>query len=366
MEKNKIIWLLSFVAVITFSTIVGSMYSYGNEVIEKGETMYMVSHSEYWSGEEGQVIARLYNWQGNPIIVDNCTVDIYYPDKTLFISGGVTDDSLQATTGTHYYNFTTPATEGVYQYYATCNYNSNSRTVASSFHLSPALNFQLNINNSITTLTAQELAHYITVTDNLTTIRDELVIVDTNVDELIVVTGDINTTVNAIDTNIDDLVLTVNDINFSANQLILDVAGVQTDTTYIRNEMMTQDNITIITDNQADISNNLTAIQQFCDDATTSTSQLCVWVSSINDQVIEINQTLGTYTILLNDINTTTTNTYDYMTGTLAGNINTLLGTTARTEETAAQINSTVNTINTNVDTVITNQEDVVYMEVTS
>ena len=299
---------------------IGTMYAQGNEIVESGEIMYMVSHSEYWSGEEGQIIARLYDWRGDPITVDNCTTDILYPDKSLFVDDGLTDDSLQATTGTHFYNFTTPAIEGVYQYIVTCSYDSKTRSVANSFHLSPALNFQVNINNSITALTAQELAHYIVVTNNLTTIRNELGIVDSNVDLALLGIEQINGTVNTIEGNTDTIINTVNEVNTTVNglqvtileinatvngidtlvttidgkidtidsnvdQLLLDVADVQTDTTYIRANMMTQDNISIITDGQANILSNITAVQNFCDSAETSGSSLCLWVDEIKSKV---------------------------------------------------------------------------------
>lgn len=317
-------------------------YTNGNAVSSE-DIMYMVSHSEYWSGEEGQIIARLYDWQGSPITVDNCTVDIWYPDKTSFISGALTDDSLQATTGTHFYNFTTPDVEGVYQYMVTCSYpNQKVRSVANSFHLSPALNFIRNVNDSITALTAQELEHFNTMQDNFSFINGELVVIQ---DDLTIVKANL--------TDIHD------------------------DTNYIRENMLTETlfltNISTVINNQDtiigqgnDILNNLTAIEQFCDTATTSGSSLCLWVDEIRSKVGDINSTVNDYSSILSEINSTTHSTYDYMTGTLATNINniatdvtTILGVVNRVETNTQQINSTVNTIEQN-------QEDVVYMEVTS
>lgn len=310
-------------------------YEHGNNVIGE-DIFYMVSHSEYWSGEQGQIIARLYDWQGSPITVDNCTIDIFYPDKTSFVSNALTNDSLQTTTGTHFYYFTIPATEGIYQYMATCNYpNQKTRSVASTFHVSPALNLNKVINLSIADLTAQELAHYNTMQLNFSFINSELVIVK------------------------DDL-----------TTIKLNLTDIHDDTNYIRENMLTEsvftDNITTVMNNQNtiitqgnNILNNLTAIENFCDDATTSGSSLCLWVTEIKNKVTDINNTVVSYNTILIDINSTTHSVYDYVTGTLATNINNIYTLTQTIETNTVQINNTVNTIQQN-------QEDQVWMEVTS
>ena len=365
-------WFLVISAAILISiiAIVGVMYSQGKNVI-KEEDMYMVSHSEYWTGETGQIIARLYDWQGSPITVDNCTVDIFYPNKTAFVSNALTDDSLQTTTGSHFYDFTTPTVEGVYQYMVTCNYPPNKqRSVSSSFHLSPALNFELVINQSITDLTAQELAHFGIIEINFSSVDASLTIVK------------------------DDL-----------TTVKLNLTSIKDDTTYIRDNMVTttlfETNISTVINNQAtiigqggNILSNISEMEKYCNTTTTSTSALCAWILETKNKVNDINITIGQYTTILNEINQTTHSTYDYMTGTLAGNIDSLLGVTTQINDTVnrleintiqingtvnmietntEQINTTVNTIKTatdiiqtNVSTVIQNQQDVVYMDVTS
>jgi archaellum component FlaC len=201
------------------------------------------------------------------------------------------------------------------------------------------------INNSITTLTAQELSHYISTQTNLSTIMSTLGV-----------------------------------INGKTDSIILNVSSVYTDTQYIRANMLTSDNVTGINNKLDAISANITELQAYCNGTATSTSQLCKWVNNINAMVTDINSTSGQYTTVLNQINSTTTSTYNYVTGTLASNINTLLGTTDRIETNTIQINGTVNTISTNVNTinnkvdvitnnlttVINNQEDEVYIEVSS
>ena len=114
------------------------VYATGNAVVSE-TYMKMISHTEYRYGEPGQIIARLVNYQGDPVAVNNCTVDILYPDKTFFVQDALMTDSVNIS-GDHYYGFTTPSgPEGVYEYQATCNYNpSKSTSVTNSFHLSNA------------------------------------------------------------------------------------------------------------------------------------------------------------------------------------------------------------------------------------
>lgn len=332
-NKMKIGVAIGSLCILLFAGFVIS-YEKGNELTNE-DTFYMVSHSEYWSGEEGQIIARLYNWQGDPIIVDNCTVDITYPDKSSFVSDALTDDSLQASTATHFYKFTTPAIEGVYQYMVTCTYNSKERAVSNSFHLSPALNLINVVNQSINDLTAQELQHYNDVQANIS-----------------IINGDLFTIKN----DLTDIKVNLTDIS--------------EDTSDIRSNMLTvtqfNTNITTVVDNQNtiinqgnDILNNLTAIENFCGDATTSGSQLCLWVDEIQTKVTSMNSTVSTYNDILSEINQTTHSTYDYMTGTLATNINGIINSLSRVETNTVQINQTVNQIQTN-------QEDIVYIEATS
>jgi hypothetical protein len=100
----------------------------------------MVSHTEYRYSEPGQIIARLVDFQGNPVTVNNCTATILYPDKTFFVQGDLMTESGNIS-GDHYYGFTTPAgPEGVYEYQATCTYAAGAKTasVTNSFHLSSA------------------------------------------------------------------------------------------------------------------------------------------------------------------------------------------------------------------------------------
>jgi hypothetical protein len=349
MDK-KIIVVIILGVLVLLGTAGISAYKHGN-AIAGADTFYMVSHSEYFLGEQyGQVIARLYDYQGSPITVTNCTVDIWYPDKTPFVSDALTTDTLQTTTGTHYYQFTVPNIQGVYQYMATCNYAPNKQaSVASTFHVTPTYNVVQVINQTVAQFSGQELLHYNDVQVNLSSIRSDIAVV-----------------------------------NDGVNTVILNLSAIDDDTNYIRANMVTattyDNNFSQIIDNQGiiiaqgnNIANNLTAIEAFCSDVVTSGSQLCLWVDEIRSKIADVNTTVLGYTGILSEINATTYSTYDYMTGTLATNVNnlgisigniasdvsTILGITQRTEANTIEINATTNTI-------LTNQQNQVYMEVTS
>jgi methyl-accepting chemotaxis protein len=315
MKKKLLIFMTALALIITG---IGFSYEYGDNVAEK-DYIVMVSHSEYWSGEEGQIIGKLYDFQGDPVIVDNCTIDIYYPDKSLFINDGITDDSLQSTTGTHWYNFTTPSIEGVYEYSIQCSYQPNKvRSVSNSFHLSPALNLVGELQLNLTTLMNSESLHYNSVINNITAVKD--------------------------------------------------------DTDWLRANVLTdtnaRNNFTAILSNQNTMLSDLSDIKNFCDDSTTNTSTLCQLVYETRDRLLNINQTLSyefaQTNAYLYEINQTTQNTYAYMTGTLATNINNIISQLTRVEDNTLAINQTTNTIRNDTKTIVDNQEKVVYFDVMS
>ena len=201
------------------------------------DNMYMVSHSEYWSGEQGQIITRLLNYKGETIIA-NCSVDIFYPDKSYFAQG----DNMSFGVDSYYYSFTTPAIEGVYEYKATCNYNAytNTRSVMNSFHLSPALNLinqtYEDFSGLLINLTNLENAHFGNISYNLTQIKD--------------------------------------------------------DTNYIRSNI--QSNVTIITF-QNDVLDRLNNISVFCDTNITFDSNLCQWVNETRVRLDNMNRSVDTF-----------------------------------------------------------------------
>jgi hypothetical protein len=312
LEKKKKI-ILGMLALIAVSMIFVGAYSTGNEIASKAN-IEMISHSEYMSGETGQVIGKLYNYRGQPILAD-CNVTIYNPDKTIFLAPVSTDDTLESVDGTHYINFTTPTAEGVYEYMIACGFTLNgnyqTRTISNSFHLNPALNLISTLNSSVN----------------------------------------------------------------SNNNIILQINNTVTD---IKNDMFSDldayNNFTAVNNNFVtvnykldNVQNNLTQLKQFCSDTETNSSALCQLVWDNNQKIIAMQTDVDYISdVQLILINQTTQNTYDYMIGTLATNINTIISNIANVQNGINQINSTVNNIQSNVTTVINNQEDIVYFDVTS
>lgn len=301
---------------------------------EEGVAMLMISHTEYWSGETGQIIGKLVDYNLDPIIVNYCEVDAWYPNnKSLFLDSQTTTDTLQSTTGTHYVTFTTPEIEGVYEYQMTCEYNrtpSQTRnvTTSNSFHLNPALNYLRDINDSLWTK------------------------------------------MDGVEITVDEIQLVVNDINGTVNDIRSDQFTKE----------MAQTNFTFVNERLDQISTNLTVIQQFCDNPETEGSSLCVWVNDTNDRITNIQTTVDTNNEIILQLNSTSNNIYDYMTVDLTNIVNGMFGTVNETLIVVSDINTTVNQISTDITEINTEvgqvnetvsdirntQIDVIYMSVFS
>jgi hypothetical protein len=102
-----------------------------------------VSGTEYISGEFGQVIVRLADKDGNPIINADCNATVLYPDKSYFLLDYPLGPSSQP--GNYYAEFTTPTITGIYEETVKCAAVSKNKHkevfISSSFHVSVALNF---------------------------------------------------------------------------------------------------------------------------------------------------------------------------------------------------------------------------------
>jgi len=108
-----------------------------------GLNIKMVSGTEYISGENGQVIARVSDRNGNPYTDVLCAAKIIYPDKSYFLLDQPLSESSEP--GNYYLQFVTPTINGIYEYIITCDVPKGNKNetlkISSSFHVSPALNF---------------------------------------------------------------------------------------------------------------------------------------------------------------------------------------------------------------------------------
>lgn len=101
-------------------------------------SLSMVSGTEYISGEEGQVIARIADRNGRPISGALCNATILFPEKSFFMLER--EMSQAQTSGNYFVTFTVPAITGIYEYNVDCLVGDDLITTSRSFHVSPAYN----------------------------------------------------------------------------------------------------------------------------------------------------------------------------------------------------------------------------------
>ena len=147
MDKLKVLLLFGVVFSVVLSVFgvpyVYDMYKAKVISIDIGDDVfYIVSSTEYIYGADGQIVVRFVTSRDVPVMVDNCTVDIVFPNQTYYIQGGLLVPGLVS--GDHYYDFTVPDTEGVYDYSATCIWGDNSRSSSKTFHVSPSPTYTSN------------------------------------------------------------------------------------------------------------------------------------------------------------------------------------------------------------------------------
>jgi len=334
------------------------LYATGEEVITNAY-MQMVSHTEYRYNEPGQIIARLVDYQGAPVVVDNCTATIKYPDKTAFVTTALM--STSTISGDHFYNFTTPnGPEGTYEYQAICSYtvgvNVRTQSVTNSFHLSSAFS------SIIANQTAQNV-QLTAIQGNVTAIKSELDIVAANVlssnatlsAQLTGLSDQLNTNVSTLYTQANNNMATVqSQLNSNVSTILSAISGVTVNTTAITDALANLNsalaaNFTytngLITTLQSNMNNNFTATFSY---------------------LSAINTTANNMQSVLLNINTTTTNTYQYVTGTLASNVGNILTDLGIINATVNRIETTTNAVNATVNTILQNQENAVQMTVFS
>ena len=293
---KKNIFIPTFVFLITLFSV---MAMYGEKVVSNGMLSW-VSHTEYWANEEGQSIVRLSNFKGEPITANWCNVTIYYPDKTAFvINQSMLPNSI---VGNYYYNFTTPNIMGVYEEFVNCSYGSNKfASTSESFHMNPALNMTWYLNQTLS-----------------------------------------------------GLVIDIGDIK-------INVSAIKNDTTYIINNMVNKtafdDWKNNATNQFNDVKTNLTiGLNSLCNTTESNSSDMCqlLWNLTAFQQAQNI-----TFTNYFENITTTTTNLWNYTTGTLFTKLN-------DTYNMVFDINQTVHKIQENVTAIRQDQVDEVHINIIS
>jgi hypothetical protein len=348
------------------SVFVSGMFVYATGLSVVDSTyMKMIPHTEYRFAEEGQIVARLVDYQGSAVVVQNCTASILYPNKTYF-----KQDELMTATGNidgdHYYSFTTPnGPEGVYEYQATCNYLQGaapkSASVTNSFHLSGAFNAVLgnltNLQNNVTALSSELAAVNVSLSGGINDLSDQL---NANVTQLLAGQDGLSTQLNA---NITTVLYELNNANSSIHvkldNLSAQIANISVDV-----------NLTPILDAidslETSMAANFTEVFNEFSVVGTKLDNINVTTTDTNTRVQGVETTLVTMTATLDYINSTTVNTYQYVTGTLTNSVNQVLSDLGVMNATVNRIETVSNQINATVATVLENQQNEVVMTVFS
>ena len=258
-------------------------YFYGNKVIDEIKAVF-VSHTEYWLDDTAMIIVRLADFKGDPITGADCKASLIYQNDSYMFQ----DENMTASTlaGNYYYSFFLNSSTyplGIYTKQVNCTVGNKDTVISTTLHVNPALEYLKTLGNQSANISAD--------------------------------LSEINQT----------------------------TYNIYNDTQYIASNMVTATNFNAWKDNATErfdrIDGNLTLIENFCSNTETNSSELCQKLYQIYDFQQATNVT---YTQYFSDINTTSTNIWNYMTGTLATNVNniyTLL----------QSVNSTVVDTNVNV-----------------
>jgi hypothetical protein len=306
----------------------------------------------------------------------------------------------------HYYNFTTPnGPEGIYEYQATCTYAAGSKTksATNSFHLSSAFNTTISqleaINSTVAAFRTEVQANFSQVQAAISSIN-----VTGDVAGIVVTLGQVNSTVNGINSNLNDFITntTIALAAIDANTVAINntVNNIYADLTTLNTTMVARfDAIdSYMAANFTQVFSNISDLRQLVYDVNTSiiNAMLSINLTPILDELDAVNLSLSTQISAVNLsisssivdfrqevqtnfsqawtwfslINTTTVNTYDYLTGTMANNINDILttigvinATANRIEQNTIAINTTVINIATNVSQILQDQQDEVFID---
>jgi hypothetical protein len=357
--------VLVFVAFV-FGAATGIVVYATGKTVAYTPRMAMVSHTEYAYNSPGQIIARIVDFQGNPVAVTSCNATILYPNKSFFVNmAGMTPTVNIA--GDFYYQFTTPdGPEGTYEYQATCFYGVNKNaSVTNSFHLTP--NFNVIIGNLSTmqaqlgNLSEQLNANVSTILAELQSVNSTLVVTMTQLAE------SVNATVLAMDAS---MAANFTQLQENVSQILAAIGNITIDVNFTEVLDAIESVNATITQLSADMEANFTYTNALIVDVNGSVTALSDAMagnfSAISSYITQVNATVTSNAELLAVINTTTVDIYTYVTGTLTNNLDDVLTNLGVINATVNRIETTTSQINGTVNQILQNQQDRVYMDVFS
>lgn len=284
-SKFRVKMTLKIFGVVLLLGLLGTVGAYmcGNNVIEDFSAVF-VSHTEYWRDDNGMIIVRLTNYKGQPITGATCNASLIYEDDTYQFQNQVM--SASTLDGNYYYTFFINSSTyplGVYVKQVDCYVGSRNRTITTTLHVNPALEYLKTLGGNQTSMIGR-------------------------LDEI--------------------------------NQTTWNVYN---DTQYIRDNLVTATNFEDWKDNATtrfdSVDGDLETLKGYCNTTETNSSALC---QTLYELYSFQQSTNATYTQYFENVTETTTNTWNYMTGTLATNINNIYNL-------LVSVNSTVVDTNINV-----------------
>lgn len=379
--KKKALFLI-LIAVISVSSIVlvSAAYINGRAIMDSPKVQW-VSHTEYWSGDKVSTIVRLTDYKGDPLDVDSCSVNIIYPNKSPWISNAQMYES--SIPGNWYRTDTAQYIQGTYEQEVTCYYGGGKIIKSSqSFHVNPALTKIQNISSDIIAQTAQLTEVHadivaqvaatndtintniengtLKVTDLVNTVNADLgnQIVDLGQD-LDATLTDVNTTIlasmgntqvaiqdqmGAMELTLSDLTTSLNDelklyLTMYLNDINTTATNIYSDVQWLTLNAMNQENAAAINARFDTIDSNLALIEDFCSNPETVNSELCQEVYMLRNVVDTMRQEQTDY---YTELDTTTTSTWDLLSGSITSNVDVLLGRTEIIQAQTTEINETV------------------------
>ena len=385
MEKRRLM-VLGALLVVSLSSIifVGAAYSNGKAVVSSPEVTW-VSHTEYWSSDDVSTIVRLTDYLGNPFdTVVGCRVTIMYPDKTVWIEDASMIQSTVA--GNWYHTEVAPYVQGTYEQKVTCTLqDATTITTSQSFHVNPALTQIQNISADIISQTALLTDVHTSVTAQITftnesisadideteiAIIDLVNTVDTDLTNQMTALGvdvdtqltDVNTSLSgqlsdtqvSIETNLGNTETTLSNLMTVLNadlesyltvyldDLNATLNSVYTDTQWLSVNAMNQDNAAAINNRLDNVDTNLALIEDFCSNPQTSSSALCQEIYLLRGVVDTMRSEQTTY---YNDLDTTTTSTWNLLSGSVSTNIDDVLVSVGIIQSQTTEINETLSQI---------------------
>jgi len=171
-------------------------------------TVVAVGATEYTSGEIAKLTVQVTNADGAPVNTATVTINVYSPANVKLVNGA-SMTYIAASNGLYYYNYTIPATVGVYIYDATATYSGLNGYSSHTFHVaqfaSDVTSIKSTVESEETAQTAERIAQEasrVKVEDVQTKTTD----IQTKTTDIQTKVTDIQTKTNTISANLDILI----------------------------------------------------------------------------------------------------------------------------------------------------------------